>query len=61
MQLDYLKTSKEVATMLKCTQRNISKLVKAEKLKPIKVLENGTFLFNTADVVFYINQQSQKK
>ncbi len=61
MQLDYLRTSKEVSKMLKCSIRNVSHLVKAEKLKPIKILENGSFLFNTKDVEYFINQQSQKK
>jgi hypothetical protein len=61
MQLDYLRTSKEVSKMLKCTVRNVSHLVKAEKLKPIKILENGSFLFNTADVEFFINQKTQQK
>jgi hypothetical protein len=61
MQLDYLRTSKEVSKMLKCSIRNISHLVKAEKLKPIKILENGSFLFNTKDVEFFINQKTQQK
>lgn len=61
MELDYLRTSKEVAKMLKCTVWNVSKLVKAEKLKPIKILENGSFLFNTKDVEFFINQKTQQK
>jgi hypothetical protein len=61
MQLDYLRTSKEVSKMLKCSIRNVSHLVKAEKLKPIKILENGSFLFNTKDVEFFINQKTQQK
>lgn len=61
MQLNYLRTSKEVSKMLKCSIRNVSHLVKAEKLKPIKILENGSFLFNTKDVEFFINQRTQQK
>jgi excisionase family DNA binding protein len=61
MQLDYLKTTREVAKMMGCSVRNISKLVEAEKLKPIKILENGSFLFNTKDVEFFINQKNEKK
>ena len=61
MQLDYLRTTKEVSKMLGCTVWNVSKLVKAEKLKPIKILENGSFLFNTKDVEFFINQRTQQK
>jgi hypothetical protein len=60
--LDLLKTSKEVATMLKCTVRNVSHLVKAEKLKPIKVLENETFLFHVKDIDnFLVNYKIQKR
>jgi hypothetical protein len=47
--------------MMGCSVRNISKLVEAEKLKPIKILENGSFLFNTKDVEFFINQKTEKK
>jgi len=61
MRLDYLKTTREVAKMMGCSVRNISKLVEAEKLKPIKILENGSFLFNTKDVEFFINQKTEKK
>ena len=61
MQLDYLKTTREVAKMMECSVRNISKLVEAEKLKPIKILENGSFLFNTKDVEFFINLKTEKK
>jgi excisionase family DNA binding protein len=61
MQLEYLKTTREVAKMMGCSVRNISKLVEAEKLKPIKILENGSFLFNTKDVEFFINQKTEKK
>lgn len=61
MQLDYLRTTKEVSKMLKCSVRNVSQLVKAEKLKPIKILENGSFLFNTKDVEFFINQKTRQK
>jgi excisionase family DNA binding protein len=61
MQLNYLKTTREVAKMMGCSVRNISKLVEAEKLKPIKILENGSFLFNTKDVEFFIKQKTEKK
>jgi len=61
MQLDYLRTSKEVSKMVECSIRNVSHLVKAGKLKPIKILENGSFLFNTKDVEFFINQKTQQK
>ena len=61
MQLKYLKTTREVAKMMGCSVRNISKLVEAEKLKPIKILENGSFLFNTKDVEFFINLKTEKK
>lgn len=54
MNLDYLKTTKEVAKMLGCTTRNVALLVKSKKLNPIKVLENGSFLFNVKDVEFYL-------
>jgi hypothetical protein len=61
MQLEYLKTTREVAKMMGCSVRNISKLVEAVKLKPIKILENGSFLFNTKDVEFFIKQKTEKK
>jgi len=61
MQLDYLKTTREVAKMMGCSVRNISKLVEAEKLRPIKILENGSFLFNLKDVEFFINLKTEKK
>ena len=37
MQLDYLKTTREVAKMMGCSVRNISKLVEAEKIKALPV------------------------
>jgi excisionase family DNA binding protein len=61
MQLDYLRTTREVAKMMGCSVRNISKLVEAEKLRPIKILENGSFLFNMKDVEFFINLKTEKK
>lgn len=61
MQLDFLKTTRQVAKMLGCSVRNVSKLVEAEKLKPIKILDNGSFLFNTKDVEFFINLKNQPK
>jgi hypothetical protein len=60
MKLDFLKTSKEVAKMLNCTQRNVSHLVKDQKLKPISILENGSFLFNTADIESYKSKTTKK-
>ena len=61
MQLEYLKTTRQVAKMMGCSVRNISKLVESEKLKPIKILDNGFFLFNAKDVEFFINQKTEKK
>jgi hypothetical protein len=60
MQLDYLKTTKEVAKMLGCTSRNVSLMVKNGKLKPIKILENNNFLFNLNDVLFYQSNLNKK-
>jgi hypothetical protein len=54
MHLDYLRTTKQVAKMLGCSTRNVAFLVKGDKLKPIKILDNGAFLFNTKDVEFYL-------
>ncbi len=61
MQLEYLKTARMAAKMMECSVRNISKHVKAEKLKPIKILDNGSFLFNMKDVEFFINLKTEKK
>jgi len=60
MKLDYLRTSKEVARVLKCTQRNVSMLVKAKKIKPVSILENGSFLFNTKDIEWYLTNKTTK-
>ena len=54
MQLNYLKTTRQVSKMLGCTTRNVSYLVRDKKLNPIKVLDNGTFLFNLKDVEYYL-------
>jgi DNA-binding transcriptional MerR regulator len=54
MQLDYIRTTKQVAKMLGCTPRNIALLVKAKKINPIKILDSGSYLFNTKDVEFYL-------
>ena len=59
--MNYLKTSREVAKMLDCTQRNVSFLVKNKKLKPISILENGNFLFNCKDVEFYLISKQNGK
>jgi hypothetical protein len=61
MQLSYLKTTRQVAKMMGCSVRNVSKLVEAEKLKPIKILDNGSFLFNAKDIEFFINLKNQPK
>lgn len=59
--MDYIKTSREVARMLNCTQRNVSHLVKSDKLKPISILENGNFLFNAKDVEYYLKSCTDGK
>jgi excisionase family DNA binding protein len=59
--MNYLKTTKEVAKMLNCTKRNVSHLVKAKKLKPISILENGNFLFNCKDVEYYLISKENGK
>jgi hypothetical protein len=56
MQLDYLRTTKQVAKMLDCTTRNVTLLVSSKKLNPVKILENGSFLFNSKDVEFYLSK-----
>jgi len=53
MQLKYLITTKQVSKMLGCTARNVSLLVKDSKIKPIKILDNGSFLFNAKDIEYY--------
>jgi excisionase family DNA binding protein len=58
--LDFIRTSKEVAKILNCTQRTVSNLVKNQKIKPISILENGSFLFNTADIESYKSQTTKK-
>ena len=57
MELNYIKTTKQVSKMLGCTTRNVALLVKAKKLNPIKILDNGSFLFNTKDVEFFISKK----
>jgi len=52
--LNYLKTSNEVSKMLECTPRYVRRLAQTGKLKPIKVLENGHYLFNTKDVEYFM-------
>jgi excisionase family DNA binding protein len=61
MQLEKLRTTREVSKMLGCTQRNISKLVEAKKLKPVKILENGLFLFDAQDVDSFFKQKKSSK
>lgn len=56
MDLNYIKTTKQVSKMLGCTTRNVTRLVKGKKLNPIKILDNGSFLFNTKDVEFLISK-----
>lgn len=60
MELNYLKTTKEVAKILGCTSRNVSLMVKSKKILPIKILENKNFLFNLNDVLFYQSNLKQK-
>lgn len=60
MKLDFIRTSKQVAKMLNCTPRTVTNLVKSQKIKPISILENGSFLFNTADIESYKSQTTKK-
>lgn len=53
MQLEFLITTKQVSKKLGCTTRNVSLMVKDSKIKPIKILDNGSFLFNAKDIEFY--------
>lgn len=46
-------TTKEVAQLLSYTQRNICYLIKAKKIVPAIILENGHFLFTAEDVALY--------
>jgi hypothetical protein len=52
--VDNIRTTKQVAKILRCTSRNVALMVKGDKLKPIKVLENGDFLFNVSEVRDYM-------
>jgi hypothetical protein len=58
MHLTYLRTTKQVSKMLECTTRNVALLVKNKKINPIKILENGSFLFNVKDVEYYLQNRS---
>ena len=60
MNLDYLKTTKEVAKILNCTSRNVTMLVQNGKIKPIRILENNHFLFNLYDILFYQSKTTKK-
>lgn len=46
-------TSRQVSQILECTQRNVSHLVKVEKIVPALILENGNFLFEIEDIEYY--------
>ena len=54
MEVNYLKTTKQVAQMLECTTRNVTLKVSKGKLNPVLVLENGFFLFDVNDVEQYL-------
>ena len=49
--IDNIRTTKQVAKMLRCTTRYVAMLVKKEKLPTIKKLDNTWFLFDVNDVV----------
>jgi len=51
MNLNYL-TSKQVAEILGCTQRNICFLIRDKKISPTITLENGHYLFLKEDIAF---------
>ncbi len=46
-------TTRTVALLLNCTQRNICHLIKANKITPAVTLENGHYLFTAEDVALY--------
>lgn len=61
MQLENLRTTKQVSEMLKCTSRNVTRLVKSNKLKPVNVLENGSFLFDVKEIEQFVNLKNGKQ
>ena len=62
VKLNDLITSKEVSKILDCTPRYVRRLAQTGKLKPIKILEGGHYLFNTKDVeLFVFYKWKQKK
>ena len=50
VEIEKIVTSKEVARIMKVTQRTLSNWVKTKNLIPIVVLENGSFLFDSDDL-----------
>jgi len=60
-ELNDLRTTREVSKMLNCTVRNISKLVQEKKIKPIKILENETFLFDVNEITEFIRVKQPRK
>ena len=50
VEIEKIVTSKEVAKMMKVTQRTLCNWVKTKNLIPIVILENGGFLFNSDDL-----------
>lgn len=60
MNLEHLKTTSEVAKILNCTSRNVTKLVQNGKINPIRILENKHFLFNLNDILFYQSKTTKK-
>lgn len=60
MNLDFIMTTNEVSKMLNCSVRNVLNLVKAEKIKPIKIIQNRALLFDKQDIELFINQKKIK-
>ena len=60
MKVENIITSKEVAKILDCTVRNVTLMVKNEKLKPLKILENNWFLFDIEDINKIKNTRKEK-
>lgn len=59
MNLDFIMTTNEVSKMLNCSVRNVLNLVKAEKIKPIKIIQNRALLFDKQDIELFINQKNK--
>lgn len=60
MNLEFIMTTNEVSKMLNCSVRNVLNLVKAEKIKPIKIIQNRALLFDKQDIELFINQKKNK-